>query len=40
MKTDNAVMAAQVESSHDNKEFFQSILKETLKIVDMDEKPR
>lgn len=44
MKTDNAVMAAQIESGHDKKEFFQWILKETLKetlkIVDVDEEPR
>lgn len=44
MKPVNAVMAAQVESSHDDKEFFQWILKETLKetleIVDVDEESR
>lgn len=43
MKTDNAVIAAQVERRHDNKEFFQWILKETLKetlkVVDVDEEP-
>lgn len=45
-KTDNTVMAAQVESRHDNKEFFQwilrEILKEILEIVDVDvgEEPR
>lgn len=36
-------MAAQVERRHDNKEFFQwilkEILKETLKILDVDEEP-
>lgn len=44
MNTDNTVMAAQVESRHDNKEFFQwilrEILKEILKIVDVGEEPR